>query len=219
MKKVRILFLALALILTGCSNAENKDEQAESYVIQTEGGAIEIEATSKLYPYAEILDQYAKEGTCYTFVRMAGASEEPVFLVGEQYIYLDMWGRESCVTGKATAYVLENNKVKFLGELQSDMPAYLLCFDQLGYLYTAETEVVTCWGIDREKKELVAVAGAYRDVVNGKQCYKYFNEGTGGKTEVTDSESVLMSMHDMYGSATPVQFLPLIRYEKEWNEK
>ncbi|MBR5800871.1 MAG: hypothetical protein IKY23_12515 [Lachnospiraceae bacterium] len=218
MKKVWILFGVLVVILTGCNNTVNKDEQTEPYVIQTEGGAIEIEATSKIYPYAKILEQYAKEGTCYTFVRIAGL-EEPVFLVGEQYINVDMWGREVCVTGKATVYVLENNKVKVLGKLQSAMPAYLLCLDQLGYLYTAEPEVVTRWGIDREKKELVAVAGAYRDMVNGKQCYKYFNEETAGKAEVTDSESVLMFMHDMYESATPVQFIPLIRYEKEWNEK
>ena len=214
MKRACILLLVLGLMFTGCGNAAKQDAQKEPYIIHTKGGDIEIEGTHELRTYAEILAKNTEEGACYAFVRVAG-SEEQVFLVSDHYFILNTeGGREDYVTSRAAAYMLEENgNVCFLGELQSEMASFTINIDQLGYLYSAETDKVTCWAIDAEKNKLVAKEGAYRESKAGELSFKYFNEETGGEIEEMHSESAIQSMHRKNGGASSIRFIPLIWYD------
>lgn len=210
MKKIYMLVLLILLCMTGCENGHSVNE-IDSYIIETEVGEIEIEPSTRLAPYTEILSQYTKKGSAYAFVRIAGCNE-PVFLITDKYIEVKIGDIEACVTGEASAYVILNGRVHFLGSLQSEMPAYNLVINQLGYVYTAKMEDVKCWEVDEEHKKLVAVAGAYKERTGGTR-YKYFNEETDGKIMEMTSESVLQSMHRKYARATAVRFIPFVPYD------
>lgn len=219
-KTYGLIFLMLfCMFLTSCaktSQQDNKDE--EVYVMQTENGNIEIESSNSLWNYRKVLLDYTKEGACYAFIRIAG-SNEPIFLISDCYMDIKIGNYDYCVTGIASAYIIQDDEVHFLGKLESEMPRFSLCIDQQSYLYTVVgSEDVRRWVYDEERNALIAVDGAYNEEENGVKTYKYFNEETEGRIKKIDNESALLAMHAKHAEAIPIRFRPLFPYSYEQNE-
>lgn len=207
-----IFLIVFCMVLTSCakdSQPDNKDE--EVYIMQTEKGNIQIESSSSLWNYREVLSEYTNEGACYAFIRIAG-SNEPIFLISDRYMDIKIDDYDYCVTGIASAYIIQDNEVHFLGKFESEMPGFSLCIDQLSYLYTVGVEDVRQWAYDEERKTLIAVDGAYIEEKNGVKTYKYFNEETDGRIEEIGNESALLAMHAKHARAIPIRFRTLIKY-------
>ncbi len=207
MKYLYILLITILPVgIFGCSRKEltdgnNMPDKDTCYIIETENGDIEL--SQELMPYKEFIAEKLKKGSSYAFVRIAGCNE-PILLLSDICLCLEINGQKCYVSNEAVAYAVIDNKVRSLGKVQAGV-AYSLAIDQLGNMYVAQVEDVRVWNVDLEKQNLVAIEAAYKE--NGQ--HKYWNVADNEEIEV-DSESYLMSLHERYGEAQSIQFVPLL---------
>ncbi len=195
--KIGILVLVVILCIVGIiifinQSSVQKDE--------------DIAHSSRLEPYTDIVEEkYDEQKVQYAFVQISGfehnvllLTEEGVMLYDEDDSILGV------VSGIADVYMYEEGKVVYLGVVECPSPSYALAIDQEGALFTASVDRVTRWNIDAEEKKLIKIEEVYPAETEMK-C-RYFMQGE-GEIEV-DNEYILQDMHDQYGEANMIRFMP-----------
>lgn len=199
MKNLYILSVViLSVCISGCSSNEQANESDTSYIVENVNGDIEL--SPELMPYKEVILKELPKDSSYAMARIAGC-DEPILLLSDKCLWVENADRRWYVSNEAVAYTIIDGEVRYLGKLQAGT-AYSLAIDQLGNMYTAQVKNVSVWNVDLEKQNLIPIEAAY--IENGQHMYC-----TEKEVLEVDSEFYLMCLHEKYGKALPIEFVPL----------